>query len=225
MSVPSRSEWWTGWWLWGSRTNPTSQLFAPPVGVFHMRLFGSLVQQFLTWKVILPLSHSSKNERRRKVWGTQILLWRHSSVMQNWAATGPLTTSHLLIWANPSLGAQRSLISGRDLVFEVNTRNKTSDNQRLCRQREEDARDTEGASRKGIWRSSGSNPSVLLSTKPWGPGSLLHPAPEPLASRTGGQVQATCEDTTKGQWALCTRFSLARGVRQFVLTLGPKTHF
>lgn len=73
-----------------------------------------------------------------------------------------------------------------------------------------------GVLRKGIWRKSCSNPSVLLSTKPWGPESLFHPAPVPLTSRVGRQVPATCEDITKGERALCTRFSLQIDETQFV---------
>lgn len=94
-----------------------------------------------------------------------------------------------------ALVAQRSLISGGDLFFEVSTRHKTSDIQRFRSQTDEDARnparDLEEEKLEEQWwgLSCGPKLSVLLSTKPWGPDShLLHPVPVPLTSRVGRPV-------------------------------------
>lgn len=114
-----------------------------------------------------------------------------------------------------SLGAQRSLISDRDLVFEVNTRNKTSDNQRLCSQRE-DARNPDRGLEEGNLEEQWFKTFCSVVYKALGTWVLAPPCSSAINKQGGGQVQVTCEDATKGQRAPCTRFSLVIGARQLV---------
>lgn len=128
------------------------------------------------------------------------------------------SSQQLIDSAGPILPrAQRSLISDRDLLFEVNTRNETSDNQRLCSQREKkDTRNPNRSLGEGNLEEYGISGMVQTLVGDLSACFILLQCHQQAG--LGRQAQANSEDIAKHQKSKTPihRFSLVIGVKQFV---------